>query len=862
MTETPAAPTAPPPPPGDTPIVTPPGDTPIVTPPGDTPIVTPPGTLQDLEAESGDGQVVLMWTAPSSTGGETITGYEYRYHEGTGPVPDSVTWSSAGTDLTETVDMLTNGTEYTFELRAENSVGPGPVTSVTATPSATPVAEAGENRTIAQGEEITLDGSASTDPAGGTLAYQWTYTGERTDISLMDADTATPTVTAPTGLTADAVLTFSLVVTDGNEVSSDADTVEITVTSQVVRQDGTDALTFHPKTGDEVWISAGTTVTLQVLPEGRSAPAGLAVTLPAEALTGASPTLTIDVDPAESAGFRLGMTVVDITLTGGSIPAGKTATVCLPGTDSHAMLHLYDEATETWQPLSSSHSETHNGVSVMCADTATFSLFGVFQPDVAQQHDPVVDTEHKVVAQAWLARVGRTVAGQAMDMINTRLTGASTGASHLTLGGQTINLNAERDARSGDGGGGLLRADGWDESRRMGREVAVDEFLLGSSFSLSAAANADGSGARWTAWGRGATTRFDGEDETLSIDGQVATGTLGADYEWGPLMAGVAVTHSRGAGDVDGPSAGQGEMETSLTSVYPYLRYKAHERVSVWGLLGYGRGEMSLEQAAARRIETDLAMRMGAVGIRGSLWSATETGGIDLAVKSDLFMVQMQSDEVAELPEVEADARRVRLLVEGSRAMAVGTEAQVTPSVEIGVRYDGGDAETGTGVEIGGGLRYTHTGWRLTTEVTARALLAHQESSYKEWGVGGSVRLLPDEAGRGLSLRLNSSWGAAASGATQMWAQQPLAGATATGPAQPVAQLNAELGYGLRSLDGRGLVTPYAGVTLAENGVQASRLGTRFSLNETVTLSLEGTRMERADTVTEHGVLFRAAMRW
>lgn len=61
-----------------------------------------------------------------------------------------------------------------------------------------------------------------------------------------------------------------------------------------------------------------------------------------------------------------------------------------------------------------------------------------------------------------------------------------------------------------------------------------------------------------------------------------------------------------------------------------------------------------------------------------SIWSATESGGIDLAVKSDLFMVQMQSDEVAGLPEVEADARRVRLLVEGSRAMPLSTEAQVT----------------------------------------------------------------------------------------------------------------------------------------------------------------------------------------
>ena len=225
-------------------------------------------------------------------------------------------------------------------------------------------------------------------------------------------------------------------------------------------------------------------------------------------------------------------------------------------------------------------------------------------------------------------------------------------------------------------------------------------------------------------------------------------------------------------------------------------------------------------------------------------------------------MVQMQSDEVAGLPEVEADARRVRLLVEGSRAMPLGTEAQVTPSVEVGVRYDGGDVETGTGVEVGGGLRYTHTGWRLTGEVTARALLAHQESSYKEWGVGGSVRLMPDEAGRGLSVRLTSSWGAAASGAEQLWAQQPLAGVGATDPTRPGAQLNAELGYGVRSLDGRGLFTPYAGVTLSERGVRASRLGTRFSVNETISLSLEGTRLERVDTVTEHGVLLRAAMHW
>ena len=139
---------------------------------------TPPGTLQDLEAESGDGQVVLMWTAPSSTGGETITGYEYRYHEGTGPVPDSVTWSSAGTDLTETVDTLTNGTAYTFELRAENSVGPGPATSVTATPSApaTPPGTLQDLEAESGDGQVVLMWTAPSSTGGETITgYEYRY---------------------------------------------------------------------------------------------------------------------------------------------------------------------------------------------------------------------------------------------------------------------------------------------------------------------------------------------------------------------------------------------------------------------------------------------------------------------------------------------------------------------------------------------------------------------------------------------------------------------------------------------------------------------------------------------------------------
>ena len=53
-----------------------------------------------------------------------------------------------------------------------------------------------------------------------------------------------------------------------------------------------------------------------------------------------------------------------------------------------------------------------------------------------------------------------------------------------------------------------------------------------------------------------------------------------------------------------------------------------------------------------------------------------------------------------------------------------------TPSAEVGLRHDGGDAETGTGVEIGTGLRYI--AGPLTIEAQAQALVAHEASVYEE----------------------------------------------------------------------------------------------------------------------------------
>ena len=173
------------------------------------------------------------------------------------------------------------------------------------------------------------------------------------------------------------------------------------------------------------------------------------------------------------------------------------------------------------------------------------------------------------------------------------------------------------------------------------RNVNLRRVLLGSSFRLHL--NGDDPGAtvpRLTAWGRFAGTTFNGHDGDLTLNGDVFTGTVGVDGTWNRMLAGVAVAHSRGDGAFTNATPamaerGQGELENTLTSIHPYLRYTVTDRPDVWGLVGYGWGQLDLEVATGETMETDTTLVMGAFGGRGILLAAADTGGVELATRTD-----------------------------------------------------------------------------------------------------------------------------------------------------------------------------------------------------------------------------------
>ncbi len=372
---------------------------------------------------------------------------------------------------------------------------------------------------------------------------------------------------------------------------------------------------------------------------------------------------------------------------------------------------------------------------------------------------------------------------------------------------------------------------------------------------------------------------FDGEapgdSGKVSIDGDVTTGILGADAAWGRLLAGVAVSLSEGDGRFDQPGVDSGTIESTMTMVSPYARVILTDRISAWGLAGFGTGDMTIVQAANDRqperiTRTDLSARMAALGGRGALLRAGPTGGMDLALKADAFFVETESEAVSDEGKTKADASRVRLSLEGSHVFLVGGGAMLAPGLSLGLRHDGGDAETGTGVEIGGSLSWADPGSGLSAEARVRALVAHQDSGYREWGASGSLRFAPGAYGRGPSFSIAPTYGAPASGVERLWSARDARGLAPDGPFDPETRVESEIGYGVALWDDRLTGTPNAGFATG-GGARDYRLGWRLvsavQSGPGFEVNLDATRREPADdsgagTAVEHGVLLRGAFRW
>ena len=483
------------------------------------------------------------------------------------------------------------------------------------------------------------------------------------------------------------------------------------------------------------------------------------------------------------------------------------------------------------------------------------------------------------VPQAWLARFGRTVAGHVTDAIAGRFEAAGAG-SQVVLGGQPL-APASDAALAAAGQDGAAAWDGSPGADGV-RTVTARELLLGSSFLLAGGSDAEGAGdagrTAWAAWGRAAASQFEGAADGVALDGDVITFMLGADVAWDRWLAGAALAHSIGDGGyrdqggmADEAGSGGGTLEVTLTSIHPYVRVQASERISLWAVLGYGAGELTLTPDTAGGPESAKAatqMGMAAAGARGELVSARDTGGFELAALADAQFVHTSSAQATgagtDLAATQAATSRLRLVLEGAYRVEFVGGLTLTPALEVGARYDGGDAETGAGIEVGGALGFADAKLGLTVEASVRGLLAHEDADYAEWGAGGTIRFAPGGgAGLGPSVSVSSSWGAVSGGAERLWEAGDARGLAPDQDFAPAGRLEAEAGWGLAAFGGRGLMTPVAGLAVTAAGERTWSTGVRWTLGPDLAFGVEGTMHEAAGGgAAEPGIELQATARW
>ena len=249
---------------------------------------------------------------------------------------------------------------------------------------------------------------------------------------------------------------------------------------------------------------------------------------------------------------------------------------------------------------------------------------------------------------------------------------------------------------------------------------------------------------------------------------------------------------------------------------------------------------------------SDIEMRTIAAGVSGKVLE-TEAGSI-VRLKGDALQTGIKVDgNGAQIPAGTMDANRLRVAVQASRPTVLDSGTRLEPSLEAGFRSDGGDGNVGNGVELNAGVSHSSPISGVTLEGGVYTLFGRD--NYEEWGVHGQLRVAAGRAGRGLSLRLSPGYGNSHSGLQKIWQQDVIEPDENAEDAS--MRVDTRIGYGLSSLAGQGLLTPYSEMTF--NNTNTYRLGVQWDAGSVLGLNLVG---ERSGTPVVHKILLKGEIRF
>ncbi len=378
-----------------------------------------------------------------------------------------------------------------------------------------------------------------------------------------------------------------------------------------------------------------------------------------------------------------------------------------------------------------------------------------------------------------------------------------------------------------------------------------DLTLSAVSFEMPLFQQAQAQATSWAPafWAQGNLQQFNGDLTRLGMDyrGGLNAAQAGLDlYANDRVLAGLSFMRSWGDMDYTGDGV-DGMLESRMNTVHPYLYLQPHDRMSVWGIGGLGRGQVDVNEPG-RTHEFDADFRMFAGGVRAAL---SRRGSNELGLRADAFTTRLQTDAFGDLGQVGGEAYRGRLMLEWVHDRALSAGRSLSLTAEAGGRFDGGGADEGAGVETGFRLGYLDANSGLDVALHGRVLVAHA-SDYRDGGVGVQASWDPGEKQRGFRMSVTSARGQDGGGRTTLWNNAAAVtrppGMGAMGMSSQ-SRMESEVAYGgLRILGLPSPLTPYSRLRWTGQGRELA-MGTQWSLpprsHQALPLMLELEAMRR-----------------
>ena len=201
------------------------------------------------------------------------------------------------------------------------------------------------------------------------------------------------------------------------------------------------------------------------------------------------------------------------------------------------------------------------------------------------------------------------------------------------------------------------------------------------------------------------------------------------------LTAGVSQTSTRF--EVDGQ---RGLLDHRMLTASPYFSWVLFPGMWWWATATYGVGEAEMadtdQPGVARPHAGSSSLLSGALGWNVNVIDSPghDPGSrVGVAVRGEGSLNHFRVDSSrGDMPDLEMNTWRGRVMLQGTYEQPVNDSVYLIPTLEAGVRYDGGQAASGAGVELGGRLRYEDQSVGLTLEAHGRALVPLDDTS-QEW---------------------------------------------------------------------------------------------------------------------------------